>query len=118
LALPHLPESEYLHPCPSHSPFNAPSDLTPPLSLWQVDQVFRQRAKENSDEARKTLAGIVRLVGKIKEMKLEKGVRDTVLGAVERLEKVSSDYFVEGSPKLMPQDGQSERSKGAVHLVS
>jgi hypothetical protein len=31
----------------------------------------------------------VRLVGKIKEMKLEKGVRDTVLGAVERLEKVS-----------------------------
>lgn len=31
----------------------------------------------------------MRLVGKIKEMKLEKGVRDTVLGAVERLEKVS-----------------------------
>ena len=30
----------------------------------------------------------MRLVGKIKEMKLEKGVRDTVLGAVERLEKV------------------------------
>jgi phosphatidylinositol glycan class S len=50
--------------------------------------VLRQRAKENSEEARKTLAGIVRLVGKIKEMKLEKGVRDTVLGAVERLEKV------------------------------
>jgi len=90
LALPHLPESEYLHPCPSPSPFNAPSDLIPPLSIWQVDQVLRQRAKENSEEARKTLAGIVRLVGKIKEMKLEKGVRDTVLGAVERLEKVSS----------------------------
>ena len=51
--------------------------------------MLRQRAKENSEEARKTLAGIVRLVGKIKEMKLEKGVRDTVLGAVERLEKVS-----------------------------
>lgn len=30
----------------------------------------------------------MRLVGKIKEMKLEKGVRDTVLGAVERLEQV------------------------------
>jgi len=59
------------------------------LSSWQVDQVLRQRAKENSEEARKTLAGIVRLVGKIKEMKLEKGVRDTVLGAVERLEKVN-----------------------------
>ena len=89
LALPHLPESEYLHPCPSASPLNPPSDLVPPLSSWQVDQVLRQRAKENSEEARKTLAGIVRLVGKIKEMKLEKGVRDTVLGAVERLEKVS-----------------------------
>lgn len=66
-----------------------PSDLIPPLSPWQVDQVLRQRARENSEEARKTLAGIVRLVGKIREMKLERGVRDTVLGAVERLEKVA-----------------------------
>lgn len=88
LALPHLPKSEYLHPCPPASPISPPSDLIPPLSSWQVDQVFRQRAQENSDEARQTLAGIVRLVGKIKEMKLEKGVRDTVLGAVEALEKV------------------------------
>lgn len=69
-----------------------PSDLIPPLSSWQVDQVLRQRTRENSEEARKTLAGIVRLVGKIKEMKLEKGVRDTVLGAVERLEKVRPDH--------------------------
>jgi phosphatidylinositol glycan class S len=72
---------------------NPPSDLIPPLSIWQVDQVLRQRAQENSEEARKTLAGIVRLVGKIKEMKLEKGVRDKVLGAVERLEKVSHHLF-------------------------
>lgn len=89
LALPLLPKSAYLHPCPPASPFAPPSDLVPPLSSWQVDQILRQRAKENSEEARKTLAGIVRLVGKIKEMKLEKGVRDTVLGAVERLEQVS-----------------------------
>lgn len=89
LALPSLPKSDYLHPCPPASPLTPPSDLTPPLSSWQVDQVLRQRARENSEEARKTLTGIVRLVGKIKEMKLEKGVRDTVLGAVERLEQVS-----------------------------
>lgn len=47
------------------------------------------RARENSDEARKTLAGIVRLVAKIREMKVGRGVRDKVLGAVERLEMVS-----------------------------
>ena len=97
LALPLLPKAEYLHPCPSASPLSAPSDLIPPISPWQVDQVLRQRARENSEEARKTLAGIVRLVGKIKEMKLEKGVRDTVLGAVERLEKVSYDHPVSRS---------------------
>jgi phosphatidylinositol glycan class S len=48
------------------------------------------RTRENSDEARKTLAGIVRLVSKIKEMKVGEGVRNKVLGAVERLEMVSS----------------------------
>lgn len=51
---------------------------------------MRQRAKENSEEARKTLAGIVRLVKKIKEMKVGPGVRDMVLGAVQALEKVRS----------------------------
>ena len=49
---------------------------------------MRVRARENSVEARKTLAGITRLVGKIKEMKLGPGVRDMVLGAVQKLEKV------------------------------
>jgi len=48
------------------------------------------RTKENSDEARKTLKGIIRLVANIKEMKVGEGVRGKVLGAVERLEKVSS----------------------------
>ena len=46
------------------------------------------RAKENSEEARKTLVGITRLVTKIKEMKVGEGVRGKVLGAVERLERV------------------------------
>jgi phosphatidylinositol glycan class S len=47
--------------------------------------------RENEDEARKTLSGIVRLVTKIKEMQLGEGVRGKVLGAVERLERVSLD---------------------------
>ena len=47
------------------------------------------RTKENSEEARKTLKGIVRLVAKIREMKVGEGVRGKGLGAVERLEKVS-----------------------------
>jgi phosphatidylinositol glycan class S len=68
--------------------------------------VLRQRAKENSEEARKTLAGIVRLVGKIKEMKLEKGVRDTVLGAVERLE---TDRWT--SPKTQKSSSSSQETQ-------
>ena len=48
------------------------------------------RGSENSQEARKTLAGIVRLVAKIKEMKVGEGVRSRVFGAVERLERVGS----------------------------
>lgn len=70
---------------------NVPEDpFIPPVSPWQVEQVLRIRTKENSDEARKTLAGIVRLVKKISEMKVEAGVRDKVLGAVDRLEEVRS----------------------------
>jgi phosphatidylinositol glycan class S len=93
----------------------------PPLSSWQVDQVLRQRAKENSEEARKTLAGIVRLVGKIKEMKLEKGVRDTVLGAVERLEKVSF-LAVTGADRQMDKSKDPKEqfilSRDAVGLAN
>ncbi|ORY28798.1 phosphatidylinositol-glycan biosynthesis class S protein [Naematelia encephala] len=84
LALPSIPDS--FHPSPPPSPLHPPSDLVPSLSPWQVDKILRMRTKENSEEARKTLAGIVRLVGKIKEMKLGAGVRDKVLGAVEKLE--------------------------------
>ena len=52
------------------------------------------RTKENSEEARKTLQGIVRLVAKIKEMKVGEGVRGKVLGAVERLERVSEGVAI------------------------
>jgi phosphatidylinositol glycan class S len=47
--------------------------------------------RENEDEARKTLAGIGRLVKKINEMQVGEAVRDRVLGAVERLEQVSEN---------------------------
>ncbi len=48
---------------------------------------------ENSDEARKTLSGIVRLVDKIKEMKVGEGVREMVISAVEKLEQVKDPVF-------------------------
>lgn len=59
-----------------------------PLSPWQVHQVLLARLEENFQEGRKTLKGIVRLVRKIGEMKVGESVRNTVLGAVFRLEKV------------------------------
>lgn len=52
---------------------------------------------ENELEARKTLSGIGRLVGKIKEMKVGEGVRDMVLGAVERLEKVNLMQMIQAA---------------------
>ena len=89
LALPTNPS--YIETQLTPSPLIPPSPFIPPLSPWQVEQVYRMRTLENSEEARKTLAGIVRLVKKIKEMKLGEGVLNKVIGAVERLEMVSRD---------------------------
>ncbi|CAK9779956.1 hypothetical protein CC85DRAFT_158535 [Cutaneotrichosporon oleaginosum] len=89
LSLPALPEK--LHHCPepaSEGKTRAQRGLRDPLSLWQLDTIFRVRMAENAAEARKTLGGIVRLVDKIKEMQLGPGVRDKVLGAVRRLEEL------------------------------
>jgi hypothetical protein len=55
--------------------------------------------RENSDEARKTLAGISRLVKKIKEMQVGEGVRGKVLGAVEKLETVSH-FGIQAAPQI------------------
>lgn len=88
LALPTNPP--YIEHALTPSPLLPSSPLSPSLSPWQVEQIYRMRTKENSEEARKTLAGIVRLVKKIKEMKVGEGVRNKVLGAVEKLEKVSA----------------------------
>lgn len=89
LALPLLPYTpNKLHVPPPLSPFHRPSSLMQPLSPWQVHQVLLARLEENFQEGRKTLKGIVRLVQKIGEMKVGEGVRDMVLGAVIRLEKV------------------------------
>lgn len=63
-----------------------------PLSPWEMDTVLRVRTAENAAEARNTLAGIVRLVDKIKEMQLGDEVRDKILGAVRRLEGVSPNH--------------------------
>jgi phosphatidylinositol glycan class S len=76
LALPTLPNS-----FDADRPFAA-------LSPFQLDTLMRIRATENVEEAQKTLAGIVRLVDKIEEMKVGQGVRGKVLEAVEHLETV------------------------------
>ena len=87
LSLPTI--SPKISPCPASSPNTPIEPFAQPLTPWQLEEVMRVRARENSLEARKTLAGITRLVSKIKEMKLGPGVRDMVLGAVQKLEKVN-----------------------------
>ncbi|KAL7422966.1 GPI transamidase component [Cryptotrichosporon argae] len=57
-----------------------------PVTPWQVETVLRTRLRENAGEAAKTLAGIVRLVDKISEMKVGAGVQALVDSAVQRLE--------------------------------
>lgn len=100
LALPPYPDRLFSSPAKSsvpsvastaqsHSIGEIKSGLAEPFSRWQLETVLRQRMRENEDEARKTLSGIVRLVSKIREMKVGEGVRGKVLGAVERLEQVS-----------------------------
>lgn len=68
----------------------APGDkgrgIASPLSPWQLDTVLRTRLAENTAEAKKTLASMVRLIAKIEEMKVGAGVRDKILGAVSKLE--------------------------------
>ena len=86
LALP--PLNPKVEASPYASLHSKPNDLMQPITPWQIEQIWRLRTRENSLEARKTLAGIMRLVKKLKEMKLGEGVRGKVLGSVERLERV------------------------------
>ncbi|KAL1411135.1 GPI transamidase component [Vanrija albida] len=74
-----------VHPAPSDAARTA-RGLASPLSPWQLDTVLRTRLAENAAEAKKTLAGIVRLIDKIDEMQVGAGVRDKILGAVRKLE--------------------------------
>jgi phosphatidylinositol glycan class S len=95
------------------------SGLAEPFSRWQLETVLRQRMRENEDEARKTLSGIVRLVKKIKEMQLGEGVRGKVLGAVERLEQVSRSWqaiarSLRCGSWLIGLDGRHDRSLASV----
>ncbi|KIR35177.1 phosphatidylinositol glycan, class S [Cryptococcus deuterogattii MMRL2647] len=101
LALPSLPYTpNKLHVPPPPSPFHRPSSLMQPLSPWQVHQVLLARLEENFQEGKKTLKGIVRLVRKIGEMKVGEGVRDTVLGAVIRLENVQAFVLARDAVEL------------------
>lgn len=84
----HLYSLLALPPLPTPNPFD-PSRTYTSFSPFQLETLMRVRAAENVEEAQKTLAGITRLVDKIKEMKVGEGVRGKVLGALERLETVS-----------------------------
>ncbi|WVQ93157.1 hypothetical protein IAU59_000221 [Kwoniella sp. CBS 9459] len=89
LALPTLLDPGKINSPPPASPLLPPSPLWQGITPWQVYQVYLSRGKKNAEEAVKTLVGIKRLVGKIREMKVGEGVRGKVNGAVERLEQLS-----------------------------
>ncbi|WVW79431.1 hypothetical protein I302_101400 [Kwoniella bestiolae CBS 10118] len=89
LALPTLYDPGKIHLPPASSPLSPRSEIWQAITPWQVNQVLESRLRENFEESRKTLVGIKRLVDKIKEMKVSKGVRDDVEGAVKGLERIS-----------------------------
>lgn len=89
LAIAARPSQLHPDPAPGRAALVA-RGVADPLSVWEMDTVLRTRLAETAAEARKTLAGIVRLVDKIKEMQLGEEVRDKILGAVRRLEGVST----------------------------
>ena len=66
-----------------------------PLTDFQLDTLYRQRAFENVGSSRETLQSIVKLVDQIPNMPVGRDVRDDVLEALSALELVcltSSTY--------------------------
>ena len=67
-----------------------------PLTDFQLDTLYRQRAFENVGSSRETLQSIVKLVDQIPNMPVGRDVRDDVLEALSALELVcltSSTYL-------------------------
>ncbi|WWC63970.1 uncharacterized protein I303_106576 [Kwoniella dejecticola CBS 10117] len=89
LALPTLYEKGKIHLPPPSSPLLPRNEIWQGITPWQMHQILDSRTRENTEEAKKTLVGIKRLVLKIKEMKFGENVRSKVIGSIENLEKIS-----------------------------
>ena len=73
---------------PSHPPNIVPADPSNPLTDWQLDSLYRQRAIENAFSSKETLESIAKLVNEIPNMPLGQDVRGDVQDALTALEKV------------------------------
>lgn len=73
---------------PSLPPNIVPADPSDPLTDWQLDSLYRQRAIENAFSSKETLESIAKLVNEIPNMPLGQDVRGDVQDALTALEKV------------------------------
>ncbi len=64
-----------------------------PLTDFQLDTLYRQRAFENAGSSKETLQSIVKLVDQISNMPVGQDVRDDVLEALSSLEVVCPPSF-------------------------
>lgn len=69
------------------------TELNQPLTDFQLDTLYRQRAFENVGSSRETLQSIVKLVDQIPNMPVGQDVRDDVLETLSALEVVCFSTF-------------------------
>ncbi|KAI0052134.1 hypothetical protein FA95DRAFT_1602095 [Auriscalpium vulgare] len=71
----------------SDLPLGVETNATLPLTDWQLDTLYRQRAVENTAGSKETLGSIVRLVDQISTMPVGHGVRGDIEDSLDALEK-------------------------------
>ena len=69
------------------------SEMTPPLSEWQLDALLRRRTSENILSSQQTLHSIVKLVDQIETMPVDQKVRGDVHDALSALEEVYTLFW-------------------------
>lgn len=69
-------------------PRDVSSDMTSPLSDWQLDAVLRHRTSKNILNSQQTLDSIVKLVDQIESMPVDQKVRGDIHNALSALEEV------------------------------
>ncbi|KAI0066818.1 hypothetical protein BV25DRAFT_1795711 [Artomyces pyxidatus] len=65
-----------------------PADTHLPLTKWQLDTLYRQRAIENAHSSQETLQSIIKLVDQISNMPVGEGVRGDIQNALTALNMV------------------------------